>query len=829
MALEEYKHKRRFDDTPEPEGVSKSGPGGQLRFVVQRHSASQLHYDFRLELDGVLLSWAVPKGPSLNPTDKRLAMKVEDHPLDYRTFEGTIPKGNYGAGTVMVWDEGTYSDEQDSADTAVAATNIRAGLAKGDLKFTLHGHKLRGSWVLVHTHYQGEENSWLLIKHKDEWAGEVDVLELDHSVLSNRSMDEISHATEQWIKAPELDLGAAPKAELPGRLDPMLATAVAEPFDGPNWLFEVKWDGYRILAHCQHSRVRLLTRNHEDYTARYQLVAGQLANLKLNCLLDGEMVVVDKSGRSDFGALQNYMKTGEGMLVYYVFDLPYANGRDLRKLPLTHRKELLAKIIAPLSHVRLSDDLVGEGKRFFELAQAQRLEGIMAKRADSTYQAGRRSRDWLKVKVHMRQEAVVGGYTDPQGGRKHLGALMLGLFDQAGKLQHIGDVGTGFTDRTLADVLARLKPLERQTSPFASKVKTTAPAHWLKPQLMAEVSFSEWTADGHLRHPVFLGLRDDKDARTAVREVPLAEGPGAANAHPDQPQPAKSKVEFTHLDKVYWPGEGITKGDLIRYYDAVSDAILPHLRNRAESMNRHPNGINEESFFQKNVEKHPPWVHTQGIFSEHNGKDINWIICNDRDTLLYLANLGCIELNPWFSRTGSLEKPDYCLLDIDAKTIGFDAVVKAALTAHELLDEHHIPAYPKTSGKTGLHICIPLGAQYTYEQSKQFAQIIMNLIQHRLPKLTSVERKPDKREKLIYLDYLQNRKGQTMAAPYCVRPVPGATVSTPLRWDEVNDHLDPKAFTIKTTPARLKSVGDLWAPVLGQGIDMKKALDSLSS
>jgi bifunctional non-homologous end joining protein LigD len=820
VALEEYQQKRRFDETPEPQGKDTKAVDSLLRFVVQKHDASRLHYDFRLELDGTLKSWAVPKGPSLDPADKRLAMMVEDHPMDYRTFEGTIPKGNYGAGTVMVWDEGTYSDADDHPDATEAAKNLRTGLAKGDLKFTLHGKKLRGSWVLVKTHNEAE-NSWLLIKHSDEWSGEVDVTELDRSVLSDRSLDDISHSKEQWYPAPKLDFSDAPRAEQPDKMTPMLATAVDEPFDSNDWLFEVKWDGYRIMAHLRDGAVKLMTRGGEEYTERYQLVASELADLHIDCILDGEMVVVDEHGRSDFGSLQNYMKTGRGTLVYYVFDLPCADGRDLRKLPLTRRKQLLSKVIAPLSHVRLSDDVAGEGKRFYELAKEQELEGIMAKRSDSPYRDGARGRDWLKIKTHQRQEAVIGGFTEPQGSRKEFGALVLGLYDNHGQLHHIGEVGTGFNERTLLDIRQRLQPLERNASPFTNPFKANAPIHWVEPQLLAEVTFTEWTGDGRMRHPVFVGLREDKPAAQAHQEIPEA-GPGAAAV-------PKSKVEFTHLDKVYFPTEGITKGDLIAYYDQVAEVILPHLKDRPESLNRHPGGIEDESFFQKNVEKHPAWIRTEPIFSEHNNKDINWVIASDRDTLLYMANLGCIELNPWFSRVGSLERPDYCLLDLDAKTIGFDAVIKVAQAAHELLDEHDIPAYPKTSGKTGLHICIPLGAKYTYEQSKQFAQIIMNLVNHRMPDLTSVERKPEKRERKIYLDFLQNRKGQTMAAPYCVRPVPGATVSTPLHWDEVNDKLNPKDFTIKNTLKRTKRVGDLWAPMLGEGIDMQQILERLSS
>lgn len=836
MGLSEYQRKRRFDHTPEPSGQPGAAtPGSPLRFVVQKHEASHLHYDFRLELNGVLKSWAVPKGPSLNPEDKRLAMMVEDHPLEYRDFEGTIPEGNYGAGTVMVWDEGTWEEEP-----------VSPGLAKGELKFTLYGHKLAGSWVLVKTHGH-EENSWLLIKHKDAHASEADVTHQDRSVLSGRTMGEIAEDPGRWLGLPRLDLTDAPKAGQPSTLEPMLAALTNVPTDSPDWLYEVKWDGYRIIAHLQDGRVRLLTRNHQDYTDRYQPVATELADLRLDCILDGEMVVVDEHGRSTFNALQNYQQTGAGHLVYYVFDLPFAGGHDLRGLPLTRRKQLLAQLVAPLKRIRLSDHVVGEGTRFFRLAQDQHLEGIMAKAASSPYRTGKRSRDWLKIKTHLRQEAVIGGYTEPRGGRKNLGALVLGLYDAAGQLHYIGHCGGGFTDRTLSEVLERLRPLERTTSPFVEPFPTNTPVQWVEPQLLAEVSFAEWTADGHLRQPIFQGLRDDKPATTAVREVParnVAQGnsPDTAGSldgsgdteEADTSRPARrsefsaaTRAKLTHLDKIFWPADHLTKGDLIAYYDHIADTILPYLKDRPESLNRYPNGIDADSFFQKDVEKHPDWIKTVPLYSESNRKDIHWLVANDRDTLLYMANLGSIELNPWHSRITDPDRPDYCLLDLDAKTVGFDAIITVAQEAHRLLDELRVTACVKTSGKTGLHICIPLGAKYTYDQSKQFAQILMNLLHNRLPDITSVERNPEKREHKVYLDFLQNRAGQTMAAPYCARPVPGATVSTPLSWNEVNPQLNPKAFTIRTMPKRLAQIGDLWQPVLGPGIDLAAILDRL--
>ncbi len=823
MALEAYHNKRKFEETPEPTGGQASD--GQLRFVVQKHKASRLHYDFRLELDG-----AVPKGPSLSPADKRLAMMTEDHPMDYRLFEGTIPKGNYGAGTVMVWDEGTYTDAVGSADPETARKNLKAGFKKGDMKFILRGQKLRGSFVLVKIKgHDAEENTWLLIKHKDEFVTEDDVAAQDRSVLSGRTMDEItSGGGAQWLRAPLMDLAGAPVAPQPSSVKPMLATLADKPFDSPDWLYEVKWDGYRIIAHVKAGTVRLESRGSQDYTAVFAPICDELRDLKVDCTLDGEMVVVDQDGRSDFGALQNYQRSGKGHLVYYVFDAVHSAGHDLSSLPLTRRKDIASSIIAPLKNVRLSDHIVGQGSAFYELAQQQDLEGIIAKNADSPYLEGKRSPSWLKFKTHKRQEAVIGGWTEPRGGRQKMGALVLGVYGEGGELQYIGHTGGGFKDRQLKEMYDRLKPLKTPESPFAAEPKTNEPAHWVKPETVVEVKFSQWTGDGHLRHPVFLGVREDKDPRSVVREVAQA----AQKVVDATPEPAPNnaittKAQLTHPDKVFWPDEGITKGDLLRYYDSVAGFIVPYLTGRPESMNRHPNGINGKSFFHKDVESHPDFIRSVPLYSESNEQDINWLVCDDRDGLLYLVNLGCIELNPWHSRVDRPDHPDWCLIDLDAKTVGFDAVVATAQEVRKLLEELGVPSFPKTSGKTGLHVCIPLGGDYVYEQSRMLAELLVGMVQRRLPDLTSIDRNPKKREHKIYLDYLQNRRGQTMAAPYCVRPVPGAPVSTPLHWEEVRAGLDPRDFTIHTTAARLQQVGDLWQGVMGEGVDIRRLLDQL--
>jgi bifunctional non-homologous end joining protein LigD len=821
VSLEEYEHKRKFDTTPEPIGGSGSG---SLRFVVQKHQASHLHYDFRLEMGGVLKSWAVPKGPSLDPHDKRLAMMVEDHPYDYRTFEGTIPTGNYGAGTVMVWDEGIYEPLGSTGEREEDDTMARHGVHTGHLTFILYGSKLNGEFALVKMK-DADDNAWLLIKaDKDAGAMQTDVTAKDRSVASGRSMDEITQGNNSHS---ELDFGDAPTAKQPESLAPMLATLSSSAFDNQDWLYELKWDGYRIMAHVEDGAVRLMARGGQDYTERYEVVANALLTLTIDCILDGELVVVDEAGKPDFGAIQDWRSGSQGSLVYYVFDVPYAGGRDLRGMSLERRKALLVQIVASLDGVRLSDHVRGNGKALFTLTQQQHLEGIMAKVATSHYQSGHRSQQWLKIKTHLRQEAVVGGYTEPRGSRQQLGALILGVYDDIGALQYIGHTGGGFTDQSLSDAYARLHKLERSASPFASSFKTNAAVHWVRPELLAEVSFAGWTADGHMRQPIFMGWRDDKGTAGVVREQPQLLKPELPEVQ-NEPSETARTVHVTHPDKVFWPDEGITKGDLISYYDQMSEVILPYLKDRPQSLNRYPHGTGGQHFFQKDIEQAPDWVKTVPIYSESNDKEITWAVCQNKETLLYLINLGCIELNPWHSRIQNLDRPDYCLLDLDAKTNDFEAVITVAQEARKLLDEYGIPGYPKTSGQTGMHICIPLGAQYSYEQSKQFAQILMELLHARLPELTSVERSPSKREHKIYLDYLQNRHGQTMASAYCVRPVPGATVSTPLSWNEVTHQLDPHQFTISTMRRRIDQVGDLWRPVLGAGVDLRAALSQMT-
>ena len=848
MSLTKYRMKRHFNSTPEPTG-GKPATDTTLQFVVQKHAASHLHFDFRLELDGVLKSWAVPKGPSMDPADKRLAIMVEDHPLDYGTFEGTIPSGNYGAGTVMVWDKGTYAPRE-AVKRDDAEQVIRDGLERGHLSVVLGGSKLRGEFSLLKL-TRGKPNEWLLVKKNDEFAttgGNAD----DKSAVSGRNMEQISSGKPTSRKksaatkrTPKPVVQPSEKRAEKMIVRPMLATLVDQAFDREGWLFEVKWDGFRAIAELDHGDVLLYSRNHKSFNDRFSPIVETLTKMKSAAVLDGEIVILDRQGKSQFQLLQNYQTTGEGQLVYYVFDLLFLDGKDLRNEPLRERKKALAKLIKGKKNVLLSEHIETTGLSFFEAAANQQLEGIIAKNAESRYREGVRNLDWLKIKTQMRQEAVVGGFTEPKGGRQEFGALVLGVYD--GKdLNYIGHTGGGFDASSLSAVRSRLEPLVQKACPFNVRPHTNTPAQWVKPELVCEVKFSEWTKDGSMRQPIFLGLRDDKKATTVHREVkaPVEDvlddasettkvAPPVRQRRAAAPKATSSEPEFhlTHPDKVYWPDDGYTKADLFNYYREAAAIILPYLRDRPQSMHRFPNGIDGQSFFQKDVSRQPPpaEVKTATIKAEGKGKTIEMPLCQDEASLLYLANLGCIELNPWNSRLKAIDRPDYMVIDLDPEDVPFERVVETAMAVHKVLEKAGCASYCKTSGKRGLHIYVPLGAHYDYAHVRQFAEIVANVVHNRIPDFTSVVRSPAKRQHKVYLDYLQNSRGATVAAPYSVRPYRGATVSTPLKWQEVTRRLDPGKFTIRTVPKRLDKVGDLWQPVLGDGIDLEESLKRLTS
>lgn len=842
MSLTKYKKKRVFSKTPEPEGKMRKTKKKALTFVIQEHHASHLHYDFRLEMEGVLKSWAVPKGPSMNPTDKRLAVMTEDHPFEYGKFHGIIPEGNYGAGKVYIWDHGTYAPfGGEKLSQKEQEKILLQQLKKGHLHFFLKGKKLKGEFDLIQM--KKIEKNWLLIK-KDEQTKPKKLIRDSNGMA--RQKGKTSQA----------------KNVFPKKISPMLSTLISQPFDREGWIFEIKWDGYRTLALLNNAAVQLLSRHNLSFNKKFPPIVESLQHLQHDVIFDGEIVAIDKEGRAHFQLLQNFQKTGHGNLVYYVFDVLYLDGKDVRTLPLIERKKILNNLFPISSHIKQSEYVETRGKDFYAVAKEHGIEGIMAKKASSTYKEGIRTRDWLKIKLLNQQEAVIAGITQPRGTRKDFGALVLGLYEK-GEFVYIGHTGTGFDEKKLASVKKKLTPFFTNTSPFKKIPKTNAPVQWVKPTFVCEIRFANWTDDGYMREPVFLGIREDKTPKEVKREVPIkvteniikknivknehekkplqdarkAPTPGSSpntrlrkNFTPPSKKTAlqkSDKLQLSNLNKVYWPKEKYTKGDLIKYYKKVAPFLLPHLKDRPLTLHRHPDGIQGKSFFQKDLVNPPKGITTAKIYSESEEKHINWLICNDIKTLQYMANLGCIEINSWNSRLNHLDYPDSIVFDLDPLNVDFDQVIEAALTFHKVLKKIGIESYCKTSGATGLHIFVPAGAKYTTDQVIQFAKIVVHLVHKELPKTTSIERVPSKRGKKVYLDYLQNRYAQTMASVYSVRPRPKAPVSTPLRWSEVKKGLDPTSFTIKTIIKRLDKIGDIWKGVLRKGINMEKALKNI--
>ncbi len=818
--LEAYRAKRDPERTPEPFGGARPAPS--RLFVVQKHAARRLHYDFRLEMDGVLKSWAVPKGPSLRPEEKRLAVHVEDHPVEYAEFEGVIPEGNYGAGPVIVWDRGTYR--------LVKPEDPLEQLAHGKLELELTGMKLRGRWTLVRM--SGKAKEWLLLKKADAFAGgEEPTEQYPESVLSGLRVEELRDASSRLaVLRRRLQTLRAPAGDVDPRRQPfMLAVPAERPFSDAGWLFEVKYDGVRVLAAREGDTVELYGRSGQAVTARYPEIAEALRRLPVErFVLDGEIVAEDEAGRPSFQRLQARMhltnprdvERARGLIpvVAVFFDGLGLDGRDLRRLPLEARKECLRLLLPARGVVRYGDHVLEHGEAFFDAASEERLEGIVAKRRDSAY-TGTRSRDWVKIKCQRRQEFVIGGYTDPQGSRGHFGALHLGLYEGP-RLVYVSKVGTGFDEALLRLVREKLQPLARPTSPFDVGSPAGPGHHWVEPRLVCEVRFTEWTREGGLRHPAFLGLRDDKRPEDCRREEPVALEPVAAGAPEGRPE-----VRITNPDKVFWPDEGYTKGDLIAYYDAVAPRLLPYLRDRPLVLTRYPDGITGKSFFQKDAPDFvPAWVRTERIYSKDTERDIDYFVANDADTLRYVVNLGTIPLHLWSSRLGSLDRPDWLVLDLDPKGAPFTDVVRVARALHRILEDLELPSHVKTSGATGLHILVPLGARYGYEETRTFARLLALLGVEAEPGRATVARPIQARGGKVYIDFGQNGHGQTIVAPFSVRPLPGAPISCPLRWAEVTARLDPRRFTIRTAPRRFAKLGDPLAPVLRDGIDMAAAL-----
>jgi bifunctional non-homologous end joining protein LigD len=863
--LAEYRRKRRFGDTPEPRG--KKARKDEKLFVIQKHAARRLHYDLRLEVGGVLKSWAVPKGPSLNPGDKRLAIQVEDHPFDYRTFEGTIPEGNYGAGEVIIWDQGTYEPE--------GPLSAAEQLERGELKFRLRGHKLNGSFVLVKLKHSRGKNEWLLIKHRDDHADPMwDVEEHGESVVSGRPIPK-THKEKQKEKRSVQDSPPPNPAELPGaKSTPMprevsvtLAKLADMPFSDPNWLFEVKWDGIRTVALVENGDVRLFSRSKRDVTAEFPEFQDLAKHLRAGtAILDGEIVTLDKNGRSDFQKLQNRFgvtKPSQKLindvpLTYYLFDVLYCNGFDVRKTPLLQRKELLRQVLRGENHVRFSEHQLEKGKELYAAAEKQGLEGIVGKQIESPY-TGNRTGFWLKFKIVNELDAVIVGWTAPRRTRQYFGALVLALYDDKKELQFIGSVGTGFDQKTQKDLLAQLEKLHVARSPLRNPPKLREPVEWVRPEMVARIKFANWTEDNHLRAPVFLGIRKDRTPEEctfsaarpehAKREPPLS----TRNSLPKAEAPsedagfeelAHGKAEslrlqvdgrtlaLTNLNKIYFPESGIRKRDLLAYYYRISGNILPFLKDRPLVMRRYPNGIEGKSFFQKEApESIPDWIQRARVYSDERGSEMDYVMAPDRASLLFLTNLGCIDHNPWSSRFDHQDYPDYVFFDLDP-TPGtpFSTVLRVARAIYKVLLSTRLVSYLKTSGATGFHIYVPLEPIYKYAQTRTFAAIISQIVASELPKETTLERSVRKRpEGRVLLDALQNAKGKPLAAVYSARAHPGATVSTPVTGDELmKGNIDPDAWTIKTLPSRLETVGDLWKDFWSHRQNLDAALDALS-
>ena len=822
--LDEYRRKRDPERTPESFGGQISSAGGL--FVVQQHAARALHYDLRLEMGGVLKSWAVPKGPSIRSHEKRLAVHVEDHPIEYADFEGVIPKDNYGAGAVILWDQGRYR--------LLHSSDPLRQLEEGTLEIELQGYKLRGVWMLVRM--GGGGKGWLLFSKNESKAGAEPVEAFPGSILSGLTVSERGDPSSRTARLKEtLGRFEAPSPGTPRRTpSPMLASAGGAPFSDPDWLFEIKYDGIRVLAQRRDDTVTLLGRKGDDVTIRYPEIVHALSKTAPGqFLIDGEIVAMDDSGRPSFQRLQRRMHLTNRFDIERAartvpvrgmfFDCLESEARDLRALPLTQRKECLALFLPDRGVVQYSEHILERGEDFYRAAWENRLEGIIGKRADSRYAAGR-TREWLKFKCQRHQEFVVGGYTNPGGSRAHFGALHLGLH-QNGELVYVSKVGTGFDRETLGSIHEQLLALARTDSPFAKGSPAGAGHCWVEPRLVCEVEFTEWTDDGGLRHPSFLGLRDDKAPEECCREETVETVETSAAPAPSLLGETR-RLAVTNPGKVFWPDEGYTKSDLVGYYEDVAPFLLPYLRDRPLVLTRFPDGIHGKAFFQKDAPDYvPDWVATRRIYSKDADRDIDYFVVNDVESLRYVANLGTIPLHVWASRLDSLEQPDWLVMDLDPKGAPFAHVVRVARTLKSILAELNVTAYVKTSGATGLHILVPMGRQYLYEQCRTFARLLALATEQTVPDIATVARPLHAREGKVYIDFGQNGYGRTIAAPFSVRPLPGAPVSCPLRWSEVTARLNPGRYTLKTAIKRFERNADPLLPVVdAPGIDMAAAL-----
>lgn len=928
--LSEYSAKRRFEATPEPAPAVPEGGAGPLLFVVQQHSARQLHYDFRLECDGVLKSWAVPKGPSLNPDDKRLAVFVEDHPYDYASFEGVIPPGQYGAGEVIVWDCGVYSPDEGGIvfhDRTEAERRVREGIAAGKLSIQLRGEKLKGSFALVRTK---DAKTWLLIKHKDRFVSTADITARDRSVISGVAVKDLKVVPVHRMPAAQL-VPTGKLSSMPAAFEPMRAEVAEAPFTHADWMWEPKLDGYRVLAYIGEHGVRMRSRRGLELAGIFPRLAVELrAQAVHGMILDGEIVAFDANGKPSFNTLQNRFQLKSEREItaadkatptlFFTFDLLYFEGIDLRKAPYRDRRRFLAQCLLPSPLIQLVH-AAEDGVALHTAALASGFEGVVAKRKDSRYEAGKRSPSWLKIKPTHSAEFVIGGYTNGKGSRAPLGALLIGYWDK-GKLRHASHVGSGFDDRTLAQVKARLEPLHIRTCPFAEKPEVNGPVTWVKPELVAEVQFQSWTEDGSLRAPIFLRLRDDIDPKT-VRRVDTTKSPGprrrgslvpaspqadADGAVAPKPKPLDSRlhghdgkkamaktesssgidnvltqlestkngfdlaveaqrIRLTHLDRVYWPANdalqqpALTKRDLLRYLTQVSPLMLPHLADRPLTMIRMPDGITGQRFFQKHwTQERPAFVQSVTVFSEHKDEQHDYLLCNNLPTLLWLAQSGTLEFHVWHSRakpgpdakskstdySSSLEAleasvlnyPDYVVFDIDPyiysgkeakgaepelNTLAFEKGKEIAFALRELLQGMSLEAIVKTSGKTGLHVFVPIKRTLDFDATRQVSELVSRHLMRLHPKDITMEWSVSKRAGKIFMDHNMNVRGKTLNVAYSPRGEPGAPVSMPLTWDELAG-AHPLDFRITNVIKQLSRKGDRWIDALKRKQDLERAL-----
>lgn len=821
MGLETYHKKRNFLFTPEPRGRRPGPQAGELRFVIQKHAARRLHYDFRLEWDGVLKSWAIPKGPSLDPKVKRLAVHVEDHPLEYGDFEGVIPAGHYGAGPVLVWDRGRWSPDGDP----------RAAYRKGHISFTLHGDKLQGGWHLVRlprADRDGKEQ-WLLIKAQDEVAGAGDpVSERPESVLSGRAIEAVTTSTTRPAakRRARSTTKTGDSKTVPRTLTPQLATEVATPPQSDQWLHEIKYDGYRILCRVHKGKAELLSRNGKDWTARFAPIAAAIEQLGIDeSWLDGEVVVWERDGVTSFQSLQRYLRgEAQGQLTYCLFDLLYLNGEELSGQALLQRKRALAALLKSARRrtrlLRYSDHVQGAADSFIAKACGLGLEGIVSKRGDLPYRAGR-SRDWVKIKCRRQQEFVIGGFTLPAGSRTGIGALLLGVYDADGILHYSGRVGTGFTQQRLAALRKLLEARLIARAPFAASATLRGvEARWVRPELVAEVRFSEWTADGLVRQAAFLGLREDKTAGEVRREsaAPLTaslrarrQRGGGATAQPG-PNENLRGLRLTHPDKILYPEQGTTKRDLAAYYDAVADWIMPHLRGRPLSLLRCPEGRQRTCFYQKHAIQGLSAALNRVRLREKDGV-AEYLSAETPAAVIALVQAGVLELHTWGARADRIETPDRIIFDLDPDpSVAWSAVMSAARAVRDRLADFDLPALVKTTGGKGLHVVVPLLRRYDWPQIQSFARAFAEEMARTNDDQFTARMAKAARQGKIFIDWLRNTRGATAVAAYSTRARPAATISVPLRWEELTPRLRAAQFTIRSVPVRLSRLrADPWS------------------